>query len=1001
MMRELHQESEVHRALEHHPRFVIATPVCDGHDVAAAAITRILRREGAEAVYVGFNKTAFQIVKAAVEEDASAIAISTYNGGHVSFLKEVLAEQRTQGVPEIPLFAGGGGTILESEVRPLERLGVTKVYRPPLDLTEAVRDMIERASHRPQRSTDSVSSPEAVRLSRQLTAAGTSKRAAAMPPPASTTPRIWGIGGRGGAGKSTLIDELLIRFLRSTTGRIAVVTADPTLGDRLRMLHCYSPRVFLRSVKVGPGESTETKVGPFIQELRDWPFDIVLVESVGLGQNEVGVAPLVDASIFCMTPEYGTDVQLEKEALLSLADIVVMNKRDFPQAEARGRRVRNFLRNDQAFIMTEAKQFGDAGVTELFNLIASRSRLHTMEAELPTSSYSRPVPLSRRGYLGAIVDAHEAYYEEMEREADHLDPATGGPAADDASSFRDTFDALWATYGFDGSLELGSVEGDVLYRTDANGSRVPVARQTTTGIWVPVIGLPPRDAEQKQIVRYLYKQNVPGAFPFTEGAYPHRRTDEDPIRMFAGLGGPETTNGRFHMLAKGHGSPRLSTAFDSLTLYGRDSDEPGALAKVGEGGVAVDTVEDMEKLYGGFNLEQTSVSMTMNGPAPTLLAMYLVAAKRRGFDWRKLRGTIQTDILKEVQAQNEALFPIEPSLRLIGDMIDFTMRETPSWYPISISGYHIGEAGANAIQELAFTLANGFTYVEALKARGASIDEFARRFSFFFTSGSELEFNVLGRVARRVWAVGMRRYYGVEGSAAALKFHSQTSGRSLQDMEPLHNLTRVALQAEHALHNNTNSLHTNSYKETYTTPQQDDVLLAIGSQQIPLVESGDFRFTENLNQGAFGLSYLEDEVERAVHRVFREIDEQGGVLAGIENEYFRTSIQEEVQREREATREGQRRVVGLNYLRSPDANPARGEIVHIPMREKHSQIARTKRFKRDHAKDAKLALSRLQEAALSDTQNVFEELLGAIEVATVGQVTDALWEVWGRFRPSM
>ena len=977
------------QALEQRSRFVIATPICDGHDVAAAAITRILRREGAEAIYIGFNKTAYQIVKAAVEEDASAIAISTYNGGHVSFLKEVLVEQRAQGIPEVPLFAGGGGTILESEIGPLERLGVAKVYRPPLDLTEAVHDMIERASKRPQRASDDTSVPEATRLSRKLTAAEST--AVDLQPASPSTPRVWGLGGRGGAGKSTLIDELLLRFLRSTTGRIAVVTADPTLGDRLRMLHCYSPRVFLRSVKVGPGESTETKVSPYIQALREWPFDLILVESVGLGQNEVGVAPLVDASVFCMTPEYGTDVQLEKEALLGLADVVVMNKRDFPQAEARGRRVRNFVRNGQTFIMTEAKQFGDAGVTELFNLIASRSGLQTVESGLPTNSYGRSVPVSRRGYLGGIVDAHEAYYQEMEREA----------AGEHADSYDAPYAQLWDTYGFDGSLESGSIEDGVLYRTDGNGPKVPVARQTTTGIWVPVLGLPPRDAEQKQVVRYLYKQNVPGAFPYTEGAYHHRRTDEDPIRMFAGLGAPETTNERFHLLADGHGAPRLSTAFDSLTLYGRDSDEPGAIAKVGEGGVAVDTVEDMERLYAGFDLDQTSVSLTMNGPAPTILAMYLVAAKRRGFDFRKLRGTIQTDILKEVQAQNEALFPIEPSLRLIGDMIDYTMREAPSWYPISISGYHIGEAGANAIQELAFTLANGFTYVEALKARGASIDEFARRFSFFFTSGSELEFNVLGRVARRVWAVGMRRYYGVEGPAAALKFHSQTSGRSLQDMEPLHNLTRVALQAEHALHNNTNSLHTNSYKETYTTPQQDDVLLAIGSQQIPLTESGDFRFTENLNQGAFGLSYLEDEVERAVHRVFREIDEQGGVLAGVENEYFRTSIQEEVQREREAIRAGQRRVVGVNYLRSPDANPARGELVHIPMREKRSQVARTKRFKREHAKDAKLALARLQTAALSDTANVFEELLRTVEVATIGQVTDALWEVWGQFRPSM
>jgi isobutyryl-CoA mutase len=969
--------------MDRQPRFVIATPIADGHDVAAAAITRILRREGADAVYIGFNKTAYQIVKAAVEEDASAIAISTYNGGHMSFLKEVLAEQRKQGIPEIPLFAGGGGTILESEVAPLLQLGVAKVYRPPLDLTEAVRDMIARASAPTTRPDDTP--PEAVRLSRQLTSASS----APSTPPSPANPRVWGIGGRGGAGKSTLIDELLLRFLTSTDARVAVLTADPTLGDRLRMLHCYSPRVFLRSIKVGPGESTESKVGPNVQALREWPFDVIIVESVGLGQNEVGVAPIVDASIFCMTPEYGTDVQLEKEALLAIADIVVMNKRDFPQAEARGRRVRNYL-NNQTFVMTEAKQFGDPGVTELFNLIATRSGVPTSKHTLPANLHGQPIPTSHRGYLGAIVDAHEAYYADMEREA----------TADD-TAYRERYDALWATYGFDGSLDSGTQDAGVLYRSTDAGDNVPVARRTTTGIWVPVIGLPPRDADHKQIVRYLYKQNVPGSFPYTEGAYRHRRTDEDPIRMFAGLGMPETTNERFHMLADGHGSPRLSTAFDSLTLYGRDSDEAGTIAKVGEGGVAVDTAEDMERLYAGFDLEKTSVSLTINGPAPTLLAMYLVAAKRRGFDWRKLRGTIQTDILKEVQAQNEAQFPIEPSLRLIGDMVEFTMRETPSWYPISISGYHIGEAGANAIQELAFTLANGFTYIETLHSRGLPIDEFARRFSFFFTSGSEIEFNVLGRVARRIWAVGMRQHYGVEGPSAALRFHSQTSGRSLQDMEPLHNLTRVALQAEHALHNNTNSLHTNSYKETYTTPQQDDVLLAIGSQQIPLVESGDFRFTENLNQGGFGLSFLEDEVERAVHRIFREMDEQGGVLAAIENEYFRTSIQEEVQREHRAIREGQRRVVGLNYLSSPNADPARGELVHIPMRDKRGQVARTKRFKREHAKDAKAALARLQAVALSENANVFEELLRTVEVATVGQITDALWQVWGRFRASM
>ena len=995
------------------PRFVIATPICDGHDVAAAAITRILRAQGTEAVYIGFNKSAAQIAKAASEEDATGIAVSTYNGGHMSFLREVLAEQARQGVAHVPLFAGGGGTILEGEVAPLLRMGVTKVYRPPLDLSEAVRDMTTLANDaaRERHAGSGKGTVPFRTLAERLTAIewGGAQPAESH---ANDTPLVWGIGGRGGAGKSTLIDELLLRFLRGTEGRIAVLTADPTLGDRLRMVHCYSPRVLVRSVSVGPGDSTEAKTAPLVAELRAHGFELILVESVGLGQNELGVAPVADASVFCMTPEYGSDVQLEKEALLRRAELVVMNKRDFPQAEARYARVRRFVGDEERVFLTEAKRFGDPGVTALFAEIARRSGLSLASTSPFRGEVARsageggaaqraalqvqdtpPVPFSRRGYLGAVVDSHEAYYAEAESEAALA--SNGGAARD----YQAEFDGIWQTYGFDGDLSGAVVEDGVAYRETPSG-RVPIARETTTGLWTPVLGLPDRDASPRQVVRYLYTQNLPGTFPFTEGAYRFRRKDEDPIRMFAGLGMPETTNARFHLLAAGHGAPRLSTAFDSLTLYGLDSDEPGALAKVGEGGVAVDTLDDMLRLYDGFDLSRTSVSMTINGPAPTLMAMFLVAARRRGFDWKALRGTVQADILKEVQAQNEALFPLEPSLRLIADMTEYMMREAPGWYPLSISGYHIGEAGANAVQELAFTLANGLTYIETLRARGLPIEEFTRRFSFFFTSGSELEFNVLGRVARRVWAVALKRCYGVEGPGLALRFHSQTSGRSLQDSEPLHNLTRVALQAEHALHNNTNSLHTNSYKETYTTPQEDDVLLAMGSQQIPLVESGDFGYIENLNQGAYGLTYLEAEVERAVHRIFREIDHQGGVLPAIENEYFRTAIQDEVQRERSAMRDGKRRVVGVNYLTSRDGARPRGELVHIPVKSKRAQAARTRAFKREHATDADAALERLQVAAVSDA-NVFEALLDAVEHATIGQVTHALWEVWGRFRPSM
>jgi methylmalonyl-CoA mutase len=741
-------------------------------------------------------------------------------------------------------------------------------------------------------------------------------------------------------------------------------------------------------VHIGPEDALDQKLPPVLDVLRKETFDLILVESVGLGQNDLGVAPYVDASVYCMTPEYGTDVQLEKEALLHRAEVVVMNKRDYPQAYVRSRRVENQLTETQKFVLTEAKLHGDPGVTTLFELIAERSGLgSSSKKQRSTGTADSPV-----------VDTHEAYYQEMERE---ISEASSDSAK--ANDYQRRYGAIWSRYGFKGGPDLqagDTEEAGVIYRTDAKGVRTPVARRTTTGIWVPVIGLPSEDMSAPEIVRYLYKQNVPGDFPYTEGAYSYRRTDQNPIRMFAGLGLPETTNRRFHLLRERGGAPRLSTAFDSLTLYGMDSDEPGALAKVGEGGVAVDTIDDMLALYDGFNLEETSVSMTMNGPAPTIMAMYLAAARRRGFDWKKLRGTIQTDILKEVQAQNEALIPLEPALRLIADMIDSTMKRVPLWYPISISGYHIGEAGANAIQELAFTLANGFTYVEVLRNRGLPIDEFANRLSFFFTSGSELEFNVLGRVARRIWAVGMKRHYNVDGASVALKFHSQTSGRSLQDVEPLHNLARVALQAEHALHNNTNSLHTNSYKETYSTPEEEDVLLAMGSQQIPLLESGDFRFTENLFQGGYGLSYLEDEVERAVHRIFREIDQQGGVIPAIENEYFRTVTQEEVQKEQRARHKGERTIVGVNYMESGYGEHPRGTLVHIPVADKRMQIARTRAFKRKNAGEAKVALNKLKDAA-TNGGNVFEVMLDAVEVATVGQITHALWEVWGRFRPSM
>ncbi|MCZ6795774.1 MAG: methylmalonyl-CoA mutase family protein, partial [Planctomycetota bacterium] len=607
------------------PRFVLATPICDGHDVAVCAVTRMLRAEGAEAVYIGFNKSPQQIVKAAVEEDATAIALSSYNGGHMSFVRETLKEKERQGIPATPLFLGGGGTVLAREVAPLERLGVAHVYRPPLDLGDACRDMIRRSRTRRGRTRRSTGDHPWLALARQLTRIEHGKTPAGSRRARRSRQRrapVWSVAGRGGAGKSTLVDELLLRFLEAARGDVAVLCIDPTLGDRLRMLHCYSPRVFLRSVSLRPGEALEPRLGPMIDALRNAAFELVLVESVGLGQNDLGVAPLVDGTLYCMTPEYGTNVQLEKEALLERADVIVMNKSDYPQAIAKGKRVRQHLREDQEFVSTRANRHRDEGVTQLFRLLSERAGIDCVEltgAVAGEEVAGSTVPFARRAYLGEVVAAHEDYYREMERE---IGEAERDPRQKERHVRQ--FRSLWETYGFDGDPREGqerSADGNEILRRNGSGDAVPVARRTTCGIWVPSIGLPPRDAGLREIVTYLYKQNVPGSFPFTEGTHPYRRTDEDPIRMFAGLGLPETTNERFHLLAARAQAaprkpPRLSTAFDSLTLYGLDSDEAGALAKVGEGGVALDTIEDMERLYAGFDLEATSVSLTMNGPRP-------------------------------------------------------------------------------------------------------------------------------------------------------------------------------------------------------------------------------------------------------------------------------------------------------------------------------------------------------------------------------------------------
>ena len=1074
-------------------RFVTAAALFDGHDASINIVRRLLVREGAEVVHLGHNRSASEVVRAAMQEDAQGIALSSYQGGHNEFFKYVLDLLRERGADHIKVYGGGGGVIVPREIAELEKYGVTRIYSPQdgrrLGMVGIAREMIATCRYdtlaMPAAATKStVAGAIDATIARAITAVerASLKKGGGSPPPARTKKMpVLGITGTGGAGKSSLTDELVrrMRYARPDL-KIALLLIDPSkrvtggalLADRIRMNAIESDNVYVRSLATrGSKSEISNALSGALAVLEQHGFDLCLVETSGIGQGDSEIVDFTDASLYVMTPEFGAPSQLEKIDMLDLADLVAINKFDRRGAEDALRDVRRQLRRTRSLAPgqrpetvtdesmpvygTVASRFNDPGVNRLFQALADLLRakfgLFPDQPGLPPAPKAKAhlLPPDRVGYLGEIARALRGHRRRTEDEATQLSriqaletarAAIGENAALDAklaaekkATPREAQESLAAE-----KAELVKYRGDD-YRYEVRGKPFSVKLFTTSlsGNKIPKVALP-RLTDDGDLHRFFRLENLPGRFPFTAGIYPFKRVDEEPRRQFAGEGGPARTNKRFHYLSRHDKAKRLSVAFDSVTLYGEDPHErPDIYGKIGEGGVSICTLDDMKVLMGGFDLTDpnTSVSMTINGPAPVVLAFFLNTAIEQECDkeskklgralteaertklgaavMKVVRGTVQADILKEDQAQNTCIFSTDFSLKLMGDVQEFfTRNEVRNFYSVSISGYHIAEAGANPISQLAFTLANGFTYVEYYLSRGLPIDEFAHNLSFFFSNGLDPEYSVMGRVARRIWSVALKNLYGAAERSQKFKYHIQTSGRSLHAMEIDFNDIRTTLQALTAIYDQCNSLHTNAYDEAITTPTEESVRRAMAIQMIIQREFGVAK-NENPLQGAFLTQELTDLVEEAVLSEFERLHERGGVLGAMETHYQRGRIQEESLLYELKKDSGELPIVGVNCFERPaDSESANGAVgaahaapTEIPLArastaEKDDQITRLRDFQRRHAAQAPAALKRLQETALTGG-NVFADLMEAARVASLGQISAALYEVGGRYRRSL
>jgi methylmalonyl-CoA mutase len=1069
-------------------RFVTATALFDGHDASVNIMRRVLQASGAEVIHLGHNRSVEEIVNAALQEDVQGVAITSYQGGHVEFFKYMLDLLRERGGENIKVFGGGGGVIVAAEIRELMAYGVTRLYSPEdgakLGLQGMIDDVIRSSDYdlcklapAEADAVEALRSGNRRQLARVITAIENRSysmraRQALLQAAAGSRTPILGITGTGGAGKSSLTDELILRLRldQDDRVRVAVISIDPSrkrtggalLGDRIRMNAIETQQIFMRSLATrDAGTELSAALPEVLAACKVSGFDLIVVETSGIGQGESAIVPLVGASLYVMTPEFGAASQLEKIDMLDFADFVAINKFDRKGSEDALRDVRKQVqRNHERFAErtenmpvygTMASRFNDDGVTALYQAIVTRladQGLKLRSPKLPqvsvkASSRGRAiVPPERVRYLAEIAEVLREFHRDVARQARiaHERQALRVCASLFAEAGLPTasFGELLAVK----DAELGSAARQLLEQWPKTQElyaqpeyvvkirdkeiRTQLTHDSLSGTKIRKVSLP-RFEDDGEIVRFLLRENLPGSYPYTAGVFAFKREGEDPIRMFAGEGDAFRTNQRFKRLSEGMPAHRLSTAFDSVTLYGWDPDpRPDIYGKVGNSGVSIATLDDLKVLYSGFDLcsPSTSVSMTINGPAPMLLAMYMNTAidqqvekfsgengrdptadeyqKIKAWTLSTVRGTVQADILKEDQGQNTCIFSTEFALKMMGDIQEyFVHHKVQNFYSVSISGYHIAEAGANPISQLAFTLANGFTYVESYLARGMHIDDFAQSLSFFFSNGMDPEYSVIGRVARRIWAVAMKNKYGANERSQKLKYHVQTSGRSLHAQEMAFNDIRTTLQALCAIYDNCNSLHTNAYDEAVTTPTEESVRRAVAIQLIINREWGLAK-NENPNQGSFIIEELTDLVEEAVLKEFDAIAARGGVLGAMETGYQRGKIQEESLFYEHQKHDGSYPIVGVNTFRSPNSGtvPQTIELARSTDAEKQSQLARLKLFQQRHAEQAPALLERLRRTVI-ENGNTFEVLMEAVRGCSLGQITHTLYDVGGRYRRNM
>ena len=1084
-----------HYRPQHKVRFVTAASLFDGHDAAINIMRRILQSMGAEVIHLGHNRSVDEVVTAALQEDVQGIAISSYQGGHNEYFAYMVDLLRARGGEHIQVFGGGGGVIVPAEIRALAERGV-RIYSPEdgqkMGLAGMIGEMVMRCDR--DITAFAPTSVSAIQghsdlhwraLAQLITAlengsADTGLVQALREQAAQQRVPVLGITGTGGAGKSSLTDELIrrLRLDQDDALRVAVISIDPSrrksggalLGDRIRM-NAIGPwqsgsKVFMRSLATRDfGSEISAALPDVVAACKVAGFDVIVVETSGIGQGDAAIVPHVDVPMYVMTPEFGAASQLEKIDMLDFAEFVAINKFDRKGASDALRDVaKQVQRNQEAWSVspeqmpvfgTMAARFNDDGVTALYQALKVRLGelgMKTTTGRLPVvsvrhSTHQNPVvPGARTRYLAEISDTVRGYKQRARAQAklareiqqlraaatmlvvDKPDRARAAEAAIELAQARErTQDPSARQLLADWPDMQKAYAGDeYVVKIRDKEIRTALTTKSLSGTTIRKVALPQYE-DDGEVLKWLMLDNVPGSYPYTAGTFAFKREGEDPTRMFAGEGDPFRTNRRFKLVSEGLPAKRLSTAFDSVTLYGHDPElRPDIYGKIGNSGVNVATLDDMKVLYSGFDLcnPTTSVSMTINGPAPSILAMFMNTAIDQNLDKFKtengreptetetakikewvlanVRGTVQADILKEDQGQNTCIFSTEFSLKVMGDVAQyFVHHDVRNFYSVSISGYHIAEAGANPISQLAFTLSNGFTFVEAYLARGMHIDDFAPNLSFFFSNGMDPEYTVMGRVARRIWAVAMKEKYGANERSQKLKYHIQTSGRSLHAQEIQFNDIRTTLQALIAIYDNCNSLHTNAFDEAITTPTEDSVRRAMAIQMIINREWGLAK-NENPSQGAFIIEELTELLEEAVLAEFEKIAERGGVLGAMETGYQRGKIQDESMHYEMLKHTGELPIIGVNTFRNPKGDEVMEtlELARSTEEEKQSQLQRLNDFHALHAKESPAMLKRLQQAVI-DNGNVFEVLMDAVRVCSLGQITHALFEVGGQYRRNM